>query len=89
MHPETAGPTIGLVDTLSLTRPPRVPGRLAIAMRALLRAFLAGYRRHRTERALCFLSDASLTDIGLRRSDIRAVADALANGRRVPRRIER
>lgn len=52
---------------------------------AALRMALNGHRRRRAERAFLHLSDAALKDIGIHRSEIRLVADALLTGGTVQR----
>ncbi len=88
MHQGTAGPAVALVRFDPLASARSIVGRLLIGAGAMLRAALAGRSRRRTARMLASLSDAALRDIGIRRSEIRAVTDALMAGATVQGRTE-
>jgi uncharacterized protein YjiS (DUF1127 family) len=68
------------------TAPRTVGGIFADAIAALFRTVRNGRLRRQTELALYGLSDTTLRDIGIHRSEIRSVAAGLAAGGSVNRR---
>ena len=79
---------VGVAGNLwGATASPQTVGDLLTAgIAALLRMARNGHRRRRAEHALSSLSDAALRDIGIRRPDIRSIADGVLAGGTAQRR---
>ena len=69
--------------------PIALPGLAADTLRRAIHAARQTFRRRRTRRALNRLSDHTLKDIGLHRSEIDSLARALAAGQPDPTRAYR